>query len=71
MDSLTMTSTMVMGDVTPVNYLDSFQGSVALNGLNRLTTYFYRVMSTNSHGSPTFSAVGMFNISALGTVAVA
>lgn len=61
MDNLTMTSAMVMGDVTPLNYLDDFQGSVTLTGLNRLTTYFYRVMSTNSGGSTTFSAVSTFN----------
>ena len=67
MDSLTMTSAMVMGDVTPVNYMDDFQGSVTLTGLNRLTTYFYQVMSTNSHGS-TLSAVGTFNTSGLGTL---
>ena len=66
MDSLTMTSTIVMGDITPLNYMDAFQGSVTLTGLNRLTTYFYRVMSTNSHDS-TISAVGTFNTSALGT----
>ena len=65
MDSLTMTSSMVMGDVTPINYTDQFQGSVTLTGLDRLTTYFYRVMSTNS-GESTFSTVGIFNTSALG-----
>ena len=64
-DSLTMTSSMVMGDVTPLNYMDQFQGSVTLTGLDRLTTYFYRVMSTNTRGS-TFSTVGTFNTSAQG-----
>ena len=67
MDSLTNNSAMVMGDVTPVNYMEQFQGSVTLTDLSRLTTYYYRVMSTNSHGSPTFSAVDTFNTSALGT----
>ena len=66
-DSLTMTSSMVMGDVTPLNYMESYQGSVTLIGLNRSTTYFYRVMSTNSGGS-TLSVVGMFNTSDLGTM---
>ena len=65
MDSLTMTSSTVMGDVTPVNYMDQFQGSVTLTGLNVLATYFYRVMSTNGGGS-TFSTVGTFNTSARG-----
>ena len=68
MDSLTNNSAMVIGDITPVNYMEAFQGSVTLTGLNRLTTYFYRVMSTNSHGSATFSAIGTFNTSALGTI---
>ena len=36
MDSLTMTSSMVMGDVTPLNYMDQFQGFVTLIGLDRL-----------------------------------
>ena len=66
MDSLTMTSSMVMGDVTPLNYMDEFQGSVTLTGLSRLTPYYYRVMATNGGGT-TFSAVDTFNISALGT----
>ena len=66
MDSLTMTSSMVMGDVTPLNYMDSYQGSVTLTDLSRLTTYFYQVMSTNSDDSAT-SVVSMFNTSALGT----
>jgi hypothetical protein len=67
MDSLTMTSSMVMGDVTPLNYMDDFQGSVTLTSLDRLTTYFYRVMATNG-GDSTLSAVGTFNTSGLGTV---
>ena len=66
MDILNMTSSMVMGDVTPLNYMDSYQGSVTLTGLSRLTTYFYQVMSTNSDSS-TASVVGTFNTSALGT----
>jgi hypothetical protein len=67
MDSLTMTSSMVTGDVTPLNYMDDFQGSVTLIGLNRLTTYFYRVMATNNGGGgTTLSTVGTFNTSALG-----
>ena len=66
MGTLTMTSSMVMGDVTPLNYMDDFQGSVTLTCLNQLTTYYYRVMATNSGGDFTaFSAVGTFNTSAL------
>ena len=66
MDSLTMTSSMVMSDVTPLNYMDGFQGSVTLTRLNRLTLYYYRVMATNNGGDfTTFSAVGSFNTSAL------
>ena len=66
MDSLTMTSSMVMGDVTPLNYMDDFQGSVTLTGLSRLTPYYYRVMATNGDGT-TPSSVDTFNTSALGT----
>ena len=66
MDSLTMTSSIVMGDVTPLNYMDSYQGFVTLTGLNSLTTYFYQVMSTNSD-DPAISVVSIFNTSALGT----
>ena len=65
MDSLTMTSS---SDVTPLNYMDDFQGSVTLTGLNQLTLYYYRVMATNIGGDfTTFSAVGtlIFNTSAL------
>ena len=68
MDSLTMASSMVMGDVTPLNYMDEFQGSVTLTGLSRLTPYYYRVMATNNGGGfTTFSAVDTFNTSAQGT----
>ena len=67
MDSLTMTSSMVMGDVTPLNYMDSYQGSVTLIGLDRSTTYFYRVRGTNGAGS-TLSVVETFNTSDLGTM---
>ena len=66
MDSLTMTSFMVMSDVTPLNYMDEFQGSVTLTDLTRLTPYYYRVMATNGDGT-TPSAVDTFNTSALGT----
>jgi hypothetical protein len=69
MDSLTMTSSMVTGDVTPLNYMDAFQGSVTLTDLNRLTTYFYRVVATNG-GDSTLSAVGTFNTSDLGSYSV-
>ena len=62
-NSLTMTSSVVMGDVTPLNYMDSYQGSVTLTALDRSRTYFYRVMATNSGGS-TSSAVGTFNTTA-------
>ena len=65
MDSLTMTSSMVMGDVTPLNYMDDFQGSVTLTGLERLTPYYYRVMATNGGGT-TPSAVDTFNTSTQG-----
>ena len=69
MDSLTMTSSMVMSDVTPLNYMDEFQGSVTLICLNRLTLYYYRVMATNNGGDfTTFSAMGSFNTSALDIV---
>ena len=64
-DSLTLNSTIVMGDVTPLNYMDSFTGSVQLPGLNRLTTYYYGVMAINSAGIA-FSDVKMFNTSGLG-----
>ena len=67
MGSLTMTSSMVMGDVTPVNYMDQFQGSVTLTGLRNLTTYYYQVVSTNS-GDSNFSTVDSFNTSALGNL---
>ena len=66
MDSLTMTSSMVMGDVTPLNYMDDFQGSVTLTGLSQLTTYYYRVMATNGGGT-IHSRVDTFNTSAQGT----
>ena len=66
MDGPTMNSSMVIGDVTPLNYMDQFQGSVTLTGLRNLTTYFYRVVSTNTRGSNN-SIVGSFNTSALGT----
>ena len=67
MDSLTMTSSMVMGDVTPLNYMDEFLGSVALTGLERLTSYYYRVMATNNGGAfTTLSTVNTFNTSGLG-----
>ena len=66
MDCLTMTSSMVMGDVTPLNYMDEFQGSVTLTGLSQLTPYYYRIMATNNGGDfTTFSAVGSLNTSAL------
>ena len=61
-----MTSAMVMGTLIPMNYMDGQQGTVELTGLNRFTTYYYRVMATNSEG-PTTSDVGTFNTSALGT----
>jgi hypothetical protein len=63
-----MISSMVTGDVTPLNYMDDFQGSVTLVGLDRLTTYFYRVMATNDGGNFTiFTAVGTFNTTSQGT----
>ena len=65
-DNLSMTSAVVMGTLTPMNYMDGQQGTVELTGLNRLTTYYYRVMATNSEG-PTLSVVETFNTSALGT----
>ena len=65
-DNLNMTSAMVMGTLTPMNYMDGQQGTVDLTGLNKLTTYYYRVMATNSEG-PTTSDVGTFNTSVLGT----
>ena len=64
-DSLILNSTIVMGDVTPLNYMDSFTGSVQLPGLNRLTTYYYRVMAINGAGT-TLSDVAVFNTSGLG-----
>ena len=64
-DSLTLNSTIVMGDVTPLNYMDGFTGSVQLPGLNRLTTYYYRVVAINSAGT-TLSDVAVFNTSGLG-----
>ena len=68
MDSLTMTSSMVMSDVTPLNYMDDFQGSVTLTGLIQLTPYYYRVMATNNGGAlTTLSTVNTFNTSAQGS----
>ena len=64
MDSLNMTSSMVMGNVTPLTYMDRYQGSLTLTGLSGQTTYFYRVMSTNSDSSTT-SVVGTFNTSTI------
>ena len=65
MDNLNLSSAVVTGTVTPLNYADSYQGSVKVEGLEMLTTYFYRVVSMNSAG-PTLSAVASFNTSALG-----
>ena len=62
MDSLNMASSTVMGDVTPLNYMDSFQGSVTLTDLTKSTMYYYQVMATNSDGSIS-SVVGTFNTS--------
>ena len=61
-----MTSVIVMGTLTPMNYMDGQQGTVDLAGLDGFTTYHYRVMATNSEG-PTLSVVKTFNTSALGT----
>lgn len=68
-DRLTLNSTIVMGDITPLNYMNSFTGSVQLTNLSSLTTYYYRVVAINSAGT-TLSDVGMFNTSGIGKIHV-